>query len=428
MTDGTEDPLESLRQLLSVLQGQTGTTDDSLMARVAEAMATAVEELEATRGQLDRRDRQVEALRGELQHRQHRYVDLFHHAPEPYVVTDADGVVHQANAAASRLFGVSIHELRGRPLQQYVRHEDLPGMVHLLERMDSEGASTELVVTPPDGDPRIASAMVVSHQDVDDQSPELRWMLRDITDTRRAQSALQEEFARSREEADELRELDRWKDAFLSAAAHDIHEPLRAIAGTVRILLEHHELGAATPLVESIGAKTDRLTRLLRDLLDLDRFTRGTVTAQREPTRLDDLVAQAVEHAGVVDHDVEIDVPPTVVDIDPARTAQMIANLVGNARAHTPPGTAIRVLARVEGDGVSIIVEDEGPGVPPHLREEVFRPFVTRRAHDDDEPGTGLGLSLVRLFAELQQGIAYVEDGPAGGTRAVVVLPAHVRS
>jgi signal transduction histidine kinase len=255
----------------------------------------------------------------------------------------------------------------------------------------------------------------------------LRWVLRDVTIARRAQTALQQAFAETTEEYEQLRDLDRWKDAFLAAAAHDLRAPLT----TVRRLAARLEQQPTPPEevvrhATDIMDQTDRLRQLLDDLLDLDRFTRGAVTAQREPTDVLALAVEVVAELAADDHPVEVLGSPVTAAVDRPRVAQIVRNLVTNAVAHTPAGTPVRV--RVErhgdGDGAVVVVEDEGPGVPAVVRDDLLLPFVSAASHAGDSGGTGIGLSLVDLFAQLHGGQVRVEDRDGGGTRFVVELPA----
>ena len=429
MTHEDDDAaLASLRETLSLLQQQVGQDAGSFPTRLVDALTTAVEELSVTLEELHRQNDELQEVHARLRYERRRYVDLFRQAPESYLVTTTTGVVQQANAAACRLFGVARGQLQGQQLLRFLRREARPAFSRFLRTAANGLASTELVVTPRNHVPVMVSVTVVPAPPGPGRAAELRWILRDVTDARRAQASLQAAFARRSQEADELRERDRWKDAFLAAAAHDLHAPLSLISATARTLVATQELGDAEPEVRTIEAQARRVTRLLDDLLDLDRFTRGTVSPERRPADLVRLVEDAVADAILDGGDVEIDVPPIEVNLDPGRTGQIITNLVMNAGMHTPAGTPIRVVARAVEGGVDIVVEDDGPGIPSALREEVFRPFVTRPAHADDDLGTGLGLSLVRLFAELQQGRAEVQESPRGGTRVVVHLPTHVEA
>lgn len=231
-------------------------------------------------------------------------------------------------------------------------------------------------------------------------------------------------------ELEHLRDLDRWKDAFLAAAAHDLRAPIGVITGAAETLLAHPDLDPSIvrTLVERVRIQAARLDRLLADLFDLDRFTRGAVEAERRPTDVPALVRRVL--ATIDDHSHPVEVvtsAPITAELDALRVEQIVDNLVRNAVAHTPDGTPIRVIVSSDGRGVRVTVEDEGPGIPEEIRDRLFAPFVTHPAHADDRLGTGIGLSLVQLFAELHGGGATVEDRPGGGTRFVVELPSDER-
>jgi signal transduction histidine kinase len=113
-----------------------------------------------------------------------------------------------------------------------------------------------------------------------------------------------------------------------------------------------------------------------------------------------------------------------LVDVDRAKVERIVENLLNNAARHTPAGTPIEVLVIEEGHGVVVVVEDEGPGVPDDVKDEIFEPF---RQGESARGGVGIGLSLVQRFAELHGGSACVEDRKGGGARFVVTLPGEVQ-
>lgn len=420
-----ERTMAQTRARLEALRDPLAAGDKEAAEAALDGLWEALEEVDVLLEELHQQNAELSAARAELAEERERFADLFQHAPEPYLVTTTDGVVLQGNTAAADLLGVPEARLPRRILALALPPAERAAFRERLRALPAAPEPFELTIVPRDHAAVVVSATVLPTER-DDGTTELRWLLRDVTDARRAQMALQTAFARSREEADELRELDRWKDAFLAATAHDLRAPLTVITNASETLLERFELEEGRSLVEMIEGQARRLRRLLDDLLDLDRFTRGTVTAQRAPTNLADLVASVMAEVTGHAHRLEADVPPVVAHLDAARTGQIITNLVDNAVTHTPPGTLVTVRVRPAGDGVDVVVEDAGPGVPADLREEVFRPFVTRPAHDGDTLGTGLGLSLVQLFTELHGGTAHVEDSTTGGARFVVHLPAEV--
>jgi signal transduction histidine kinase len=111
------------------------------------------------------------------------------------------------------------------------------------------------------------------------------------------------------------------------------------------------------------------------------------------------------------------------VAADAPKLERIIENLIVNAAKHTPAGTTVWVRLRAQDDGVLLLVEDEGPGVPAQLREQIFQPFRQGRNIADHAPGSGIGLALVAQFAGLHGGHAWVQDRPSGGASFRVFLP-----
>jgi signal transduction histidine kinase len=173
-----------------------------------------------------------------------------------------------------------------------------------------------------------------------------------------------------------------------------------------------------------IAANARKLERLLGDLLDLDRLQRGIVAPQRRPTDVSALVAQTIRESDLLlDRKVELDAEPVVADVDAAKVERIVENLVSNAARHTPGDSPVIVRVARQDDGVLIVVEDEGPGVPDDLKRAIFEPFRQGDGVPNPSPGVGVGLSLVARFAELHGGRAWVEDRPQGGASFRVFLP-----
>ncbi len=265
--------------------------------------------------------------------------------------------------------------------------------------------------------------------------PSLRGLMVDITERKRAEQALRkserkysEAFRREREAAQRLRALDEMKNTFLEAVSHDLRTPLTSILGSA-LTLEQAGLQMpqedALDFVHRIATNARKLERLLSDLLDLDRLQRGIITPQRRPTDVAALVERAVaENEAAAIRQVHTDVAPLTAAVDAAKVERILENLLSNAIRHTPPDARIWVRAIAQEDAVLLMVEDEGPGVPEDLREAVFEPF--RQAPGSSSvhsPGVGVGLTLVRRFAELHGGRAWVEAREGGGASFRVLLP-----
>jgi PAS domain S-box-containing protein len=251
--------------------------------------------------------------------------------------------------------------------------------------------------------------------------------------TERLASALQHEQdaadqlggALEREQAasERLRALDETKTTFLQAVSHDLRTPLTTVLGIALTLergaaiLPAHEVN---DLLGRLTANARKLGRLLDDLLDLDRLTRGTLTLDRQPVDLDPLVRRVVAEAELpTDHTLVVETTTLEVVLDPAKVERIVENLIVNAARHTPAGTTIWVRVTDQPDGVLLEIDDDGPGVPAQDRELIFRPFQ----HGDHTLSTGIGLALVAHIAALHGGRAWVQDRPGGGAAFRVLLP-----
>jgi signal transduction histidine kinase/CheY-like chemotaxis protein len=249
---------------------------------------------------------------------------------------------------------------------------------------------------------------------------------RDISERKRAEEEL-------RRRTEQLVEVDRRKDEFLAMLGHELRNPLAPIRNCLHLLQSPRlsEEQAERALL-TIERQVLHLTRLVDDLLDIARVSRGKVLLRSERLDLTETVRATVEdhrrdlEAGRLQ--VELDLPgkPLWVDGDPTRISQTLGNVLNNAGKFTEAGGRITVAARREPGGtVAVTVRDTGIGMEPELLARAFEPFSqAERGPDRGRGGLGLGLALVKALVELHGGSVEAESpGPGRGTEVVMRLP-----
>ena len=257
------------------------------------------------------------------------------------------------------------------------------------------------------------------------------------TDLEQTNRVLQSEVAeRARAEA-ALKEADRHKDEFLAVLAHELRNPLAPIRNAVEIMrrsaLPDPQLAWSRDVIER---QVKHLTRLVDDLLDVSRITRGNINLSREPLPVTTIVARAIETIQPLiaeqRHELTVDVTDESLEVegDLTRLTQVLGNLLNNAAKYTDPGGAIAVSARRESTDVEIRVRDNGIGIPPVLLPRLFQLFtqVDGAAHRA-QGGLGIGLALVRQLVQMHGGtVTAYSQGPGQGSEFLIRLPLRPRS
>ncbi len=230
--------------------------------------------------------------------------------------------------------------------------------------------------------------------------------------------------------AAELEQANRAKDEFLAMLGHELRNPLAPIATAAKLLEQRRD----PTLVRELGVirrQVEHLERLVDDLLDIARITRGKVDLRRERVDLGDIVQKAIEITSPLfdrnRHRLEAAVAAGLeVEADAARLVQVVSNLLTNAAKYTPPGGRITVSAAREGDGVVLRVRDDGVGISPELLPRVFELFAQgEQSIERASGGLGLGLAIVRSLVHLHGGeVSARSEGAGRGSEFQVRLPA----
>ena len=252
---------------------------------------------------------------------------------------------------------------------------------------------------------------------------------------RQRQYELRGHLAEHERAAASLREIDRRKDEFLAMLAHELRNPLAPIRNSLYLL---REAGDDRLAIDTVRARMERqvdiIVRLVDDLLEVSRITRGQIELRPEDVDLATVLdaametsRPAIESAG---HELRLSTPPGALALrgDPVRLAQVFANLLNNAAKYTDRGGRIDLTVERAGGELVVSVRDTGMGIRPEMLRRVFEMFTQADGARDRAPGgLGIGLTLVRRLVELHGGrVEARSEGPGHGSEFIVRLPAAV--
>jgi signal transduction histidine kinase len=230
----------------------------------------------------------------------------------------------------------------------------------------------------------------------------------------------------------ERKQAQEFQERVVSIVGHDLRSPLSAITSSAAMLLKGGNLGEReSKAVARIARSSDRMARMIRDLLDYAR-TRGDarLPVARQPLNLRHLCRHIIEDMEAAHPTRQVRLRAEACDChgewDPDRVAQLLTNLVTNALVYSPEGTPVDVALTDDGDAVVLEVHNEGNPIPEHIRETLFNPFTRGEMNDERASGgLGLGLYIVQQIARAHGGRVSVRSDRSGGTTFTVRLPRH---
>ncbi|HVD38708.1 MAG TPA: ATP-binding protein, partial [Solirubrobacterales bacterium] len=328
---------------------------------------------------------------------------------------DNEGLVTFANPAASRMTGYSVEDLEGRFLHGRASNTREDGSDYLDEVYPSADSTHHAqdvdVYWREDGTSfpvEFTSTPIINGSEVQGEVI----VFKDITDRREAERA---------------------KNEFTAVVSHELRTPLTSIRGSLG-LLESGVLGELPEkgqrMIEIAIENTDRLVRLINDILDLERINSGTIDMRHEPCNAADLVAQVVEEmqpvAGAGGLRLASSCLPITLNADADRIHQVLTNLISNAIKFSDSGETVAVSAELSEGMVLFRVTDTGRGIPADMLESIFERFSQVDTSDSREKGgTGLGLSICNTIVEHHRGRIWVESELGEGSTFSFVLPAE---
>ncbi|MEA2561793.1 MAG: two-component system, cell cycle sensor histidine kinase and response regulator CckA [Acidobacteriota bacterium] len=429
----TDLPSGRLQSQLKSLQAQVAEPNAVSRKQLLEAIGAlqeSLQELDVAEAELAQQNEELLVAREALEVERHRYRELFDEAPFAYLVTDANGVVQEANLAAAVLFNTARTILQGKPLPLLIAQDDRPRFRELLRELRMRPGRREAEV-------RLGSvARMVTLTAEPDETPGrplfLRWVLRDVTDRRAAEEELRVSQERLRH-AQRLEAVGR----LAGGIAHSFNNLLAAIAFHAELLLGSRSEKDQRRHAEEIQNAGERGALLARQLLAFSRKQVLQPQLLDVSSRIESLVPILRRLVGEqIELRTDLDSGPGWVHADLGQVEQVILNLVANARDAMPDGGLLSVSVgseeladgdpRLVGIGlqpgryVCIRVADTGTGMSEHVRAHLFEPFFTTKDYDR---GTGLGLATIYGTVSQSGGAIHVETELGKGSTFTVYFP-----
>jgi PAS domain S-box-containing protein len=345
---------------------------------------------------------------------------LVEQMPQPAASFTTDGVILHGNRRFASLLGRPLDALVGRPIYEFLADESRAPFESLLREVKAAEVRAEVILRRGDG------ALVPAYLGINAlrEGPlGMCLVVTDLTEQRR--------YAELQIAQEGLREADRRKNEFVAILAHELRNPLGPIRNAARILKLKGLLAPEfTGPIEMIERQTGQLARLLDDLLDVSRITRGALEMRLEILALSEVVDASVDTCNDEIRErgahLQVSVPAEPVELlgDRARLIQLLCNLLTNAAKYTPAGGQIELKATTSGGNVTVSVKDTGIGIPRERLGEIFDLFAQVDRSGNRAGGLGIGLTLVRQIATLHHGtIEARSDGAGLGSEFILTLP-----
>lgn len=341
------------------------------------------------------------------------------------IVTDAESHITLMNTRAEGMTGWTVAEATGRPLNEVFRLQDEQTQLPLGEPARSTFREGQILhQTAP-----------VSLTTRDQRNIPIAYTAAPIRAARQEMTGVVLVFRDESERLDTeevLRSADRRKDEFLATLAHELRNPLAPICMGLELLkVSKCEPESIEEVRSMMERQAQHMVRLIDDLLDVSRITRGKVELRPRQVELADVVQNAVdstrpflEESG---HQLKLDLPtePVYLNADFNRLTQVFSNLLNNAAKYTPSGGQIELSAKLEPDAVTLSVSDTGIGIPPDMQDAIFELFTqVNGTTNQGQTGLGIGLTLVKRLTEMHGGAVTVESKGSGqGSTFRIKLP-----
>ncbi len=337
-----------------------------------------------------------------------------------------DGIITEWNPGAERMYGFTRSEAVGSPVTIIIP-DDRAGEAQWLMELVRRGEALEQYETEritKDGRRLSVSLSLSPIRNAVGRIVGAATIARNIGERKEAEQKL-------RQQAQALAAADQRKDEFIAVLAHELRNPLSPIATAVDLIRARDAEGAHAEVLDMVARQVDHMRRLLEDLLDASRMSRGMLTVKKRRVDFKEVVEHAVEVARPLleqrSHRLRVQLAQAPLPVlgDHQRLVQVAVNLLTNAAKYTDPGGVVTVRVGAVDERAVLRVRDTGVGIPQDMLERVFDLFRNpEQHHRHPQTGLGLGLTLVRSIVAAHGGTVRAESpGPGGGSEFVVALP-----
>ncbi|MFP4101579.1 ATP-binding protein [Coleofasciculus sp.] len=402
------------------------------LAETVTELSTTLEELQVAVEEIQERNQELAAAHQATEDERLRYQELFEFAPDGYLITNASGIIQDANQAAATLMNIDKQHLIGKPMAVFIADTSkrtFRTQLNRLTHLSSPDFPTtllyrdwEIFIKPRQSEPFPADISISAILNPQSQIIGLRWLIRDMTYRHQAESL--------RQELEAEKEFSELKSRFIQTVSHEFRTPLNMIYVSAQLLARSHD-GLSEETCNQLLQRTDkavrRITKILDDVLVFSKASADKL--ELSPTLID--IEQFCQNV-VEDYQVIAGSRKRIqfncqrrnrsVCLDEKLLYQILGNLLSNAINYSQPNSTINLTLTHPDHNVCFQIQDQGIGIPREDIPRLFDPFHRAR-NVSNVPGTGLGLSIVKKAIEIHGGTINVHSEIGIGTTFTVTLP-----
>ncbi len=370
-------------------------------------------------------EQRVAERTAELQYQKERIETILRSSEDAILLLEQDGTILQANYSFRKIFGWEKGEVVGKPFSEAAHVADISLLDRAFQRVKEERKPQriELTVCKPDGATFEVEALLSSVRSGQGEGQEFVCSLRDIT----IQKQIEEELRNALDKEKELNEL---KSSFTSMITHEFRTPLSIMKISTQTLIEYYDRLDESKRAEKlqlIDQQITRLTRLMDDVLLLGRGEQKGLSFDPDYIDLIALVDNVIEEVTTYQKgrivSLECDEACHRAYVDKHLLLHILQNLVTNAFKYSPATSTVTVRLRCSAEAITLLVKDEGIGMPVDFQKNLFKMFNRANNVVEDYEGTGLGLAIVKRAVDSHGGTIEVESAEGKGTAVTVILP-----